>query len=100
MIYLIVILIVLLVFAGVYAIVSQVGFLEPPGGSSSSSSSTYSGGYSGGGRMGTATGFRIPHFGELPEGCLLAVILASLVWFVAWAIVLILALRIIRSQLS
>ncbi len=98
MIYLIVILIVLLVFAAVYAILSQVGFLEPPEGSGSSSS--YSGGYSGGGRTGTATGFRIPHFGELPEGCLLAVILASLVWFVAWAIVLILALRLIRSPLS
>ncbi|HEX2063838.1 MAG TPA: hypothetical protein VHE80_05405 [Acidimicrobiales bacterium] len=100
MIYLIVILIVLVVFAVVYGILSQIGFLEPPGGSSSSSSSSYSGGYSPGGRTGTATGFRIPHFGELPEGCLFAVILASFVWFVAWAIVLVLALRIIRSPLG
>ncbi len=101
MIYLVVILIVLVVFAVVYGILSQVGFLEPPGGSSSSSSSSYSGGYAPAGRTGTGGGpFRIPHFGELPEGCLLAVILFSLVWFVAWGIVLVLALRIIRSPLG
>lgn len=103
MIYLIVILIVLVVFAAVYGILAQIGFLEPPGGSGSSpSSSSYSGGYTAGGRTGTGTGtgFQIPHFGELPYGCLLAVILASFVWFVAWAIVLVLALRIISSPLG
>ncbi len=88
MIYLIVILVMVLAFAIVYGILYQMDLLEPP---SRSGSATEGFG---------AGPFRVPHFGELPQGCLLTVILVSLVWFVAWAVVLILALRVLRSPLG
>ena len=40
---------------------------------------------------------RVPQARELPQGCLLALILAATAWFIAWAVVLILALNLLRS---
>lgn len=40
---------------------------------------------------------RVPHARELPQGCLLALILAATAWFIAWAVILILALNLLRS---
>lgn len=40
---------------------------------------------------------RAPHLRELPQGCLIVLILAGLVWFVAWGIVLVLALNLLSS---
>ena len=38
--------------------------------------------------------------GEVPPGCLLGVVAASAVWFLAWAVVLILALNFLRTPLD
>lgn len=40
---------------------------------------------------------RAPHLRELPQGCLIVLIVAGLVWFVAWGIVLVLALNLLGS---
>ncbi len=40
---------------------------------------------------------RVPHVFELPQGCLVALIVAALLWVVAWGIVLVLALKLLRS---
>ncbi len=45
-------------------------------------------------------GVRLPHLPELPQGCLLALIVGAAVWFVLWGIVLILALRFLRTPLG
>ena len=42
----------------------------------------------------------VPRLPELPQGCLIALILAGLVWFVLWSFVLVLALRFLRSPLG
>ncbi len=34
---------------------------------------------------------------ELPQGCLIALIVAASLWFIAWAVVLVLALGLLRS---
>ncbi len=86
MIYLIVILIMLVAFGVVYAFLYQSGLLEPPG--------RTEGGY------GRSEPFRVPGLGELPQGCLMAIVVAAFVWFVTWGIVLILALRFLRSPLG
>ncbi len=38
-----------------------------------------------------------PHLRELPQGCLIVLILVSLAWFAAWGIVLVLALNLLSS---
>ena len=43
---------------------------------------------------------RVPHLRELPQGCLIAIILAALVWFALWGLVLFLALRFLRSPFA
>ena len=40
---------------------------------------------------------RIPHTRELPQGCLLAIIVAAALWFLAWGVLLVLALDLLRS---
>lgn len=40
---------------------------------------------------------RVPHVRELPQGCLIALIIAATLWFVAWTVVLVLAFGILRS---
>lgn len=39
----------------------------------------------------------VPRLRELPQGCLIALIVAAALWFIAWTIVLVLALGILRS---
>lgn len=36
---------------------------------------------------------RVPHLRELPQGCLIALILVSTLWFAAWGVLLIIALN-------
>ncbi|MBW3626070.1 MAG: hypothetical protein KY412_00500 [Actinobacteria bacterium] len=38
-----------------------------------------------------------PHLRELPQGCLIVLILAALAWFAAWGIVLVMALNLLSS---
>jgi hypothetical protein len=40
---------------------------------------------------------RVPHLRELPQGCLIALIIAATLWFVAWTVVLVLAFGILNS---
>ena len=37
------------------------------------------------------------HMAELNQGCLISLIVASIVWFAAWGVVLVLSLRFLRS---
>lgn len=39
---------------------------------------------------------RVPRLRELPQGCLLALIVAATLWFVAWAVLFVLAIGLIR----
>jgi hypothetical protein len=43
---------------------------------------------------------RPPRLRELSPGCLITLIVAGSVWFVAWGIVLILAIKLLRTPLS
>ena len=43
---------------------------------------------------------RVPHLRELPQGCLVAIILAGLLWFGMWGLVLYLALRFLNSPFA
>ncbi|MDP9019482.1 MAG: hypothetical protein M3N25_01550 [Actinomycetota bacterium] len=38
-----------------------------------------------------------PHLRELPQGCLVVLIVVALAWFVAWGIVLVLALNLLST---
>jgi hypothetical protein len=51
------------------------------------------GGYGGGGDG-------VPRMRELPMGCLISLIAAGAIWFILWGIVLILALRLLRTPLG
>lgn len=42
----------------------------------------------------------IPRMRQLPPGCLISLILGASVWFILWGIVLILALRLLRTPLG
>jgi TRAP-type C4-dicarboxylate transport system permease small subunit len=42
----------------------------------------------------------IPRMKELPPGCLVALIVAGSIWFILWGIVLLLALRLLRTPLG
>lgn len=42
----------------------------------------------------------IPRMKELPPGCLISLIVAGSIWFILWGIVLILALRLLRTPLG
>lgn len=42
----------------------------------------------------------IPRMRQLPVGCLLSLIVAASIWFILWGIVLILALRLLRTPLG
>lgn len=53
-----------------------------------------------GGEFRETSSLRLPHLPELPQGCLLTLILAALAWFVLWSFVLVLALRFLRSPLG
>ena len=79
MIYLIVLLCMVVGFGIVFGILWQTGLLEGPA------------------RIEPP---RVPNLRELPQGCLLALIVGGFVWFTLWGIVLILALRFLRSPLS
>ena len=41
-----------------------------------------------------------PRFRELSPGCLLSLIVAGSIWFIAWGIVLLLAIRLLRTPLG
>lgn len=43
---------------------------------------------------------RPPRLRELSPGCLLALIVAGSLWFIAWGIVLLLAIRLLRTPLG
>lgn len=43
---------------------------------------------------------RPPRLRELSPGCLLSLIVAGSLWFVAWGIVLLLAIKLLRTPLS
>ena len=45
-------------------------------------------------------GMRVPRLPELPQGCLIALVVAGVVWFVLWSFVLVLALRFLQSPLG
>ncbi|MGH9156829.1 MAG: hypothetical protein ACRD1K_13560 [Acidimicrobiales bacterium] len=47
-----------------------------------------------------ARGLRVPRLPELPQGCLLVLIVAGVAWFVLWSFVLVLALRFLRAPLG
>ncbi len=78
MIYVIVILCMVVGFAIVLGILWQTGLLEGP----------------------AREAPRVPNMRELPQGCLLALIVSGFVWFTLWGVVLILALRFLRSPLD
>ena len=40
---------------------------------------------------------RVPHLRELPQGCLIALILASTLWFLAWGVILVLVVNFLRD---
>lgn len=90
MIYLVVIPVCVLLAVGLYYGITSSGIV--PGSSSrpyqtpSSTRSTSSGVFP-----------RVPHARELPQGCLIALIVASIVWFIAWGAILVLALYLLRS---
>lgn len=42
----------------------------------------------------------IPRMRELSPGCLLSLIVAASIWFILWGIVLLLALRLLRTPLE
>ncbi len=39
---------------------------------------------------------RVPRLRELPQGCLLALIVASTLWFAGWAVLFVLAIGLLR----
>ena len=89
MIYLVVIPLGILLAVGIYYGITSSGIM--PGSSSepyrpSSSRSTSSGVFP-----------RVPHARELPQGCLIALILAAAAWFIAWGVLLVIALDLVRS---
>lgn len=99
LIFLGVVLCVLLGF-GVYAGLMSSGILpdhQRSGGSFSGSRSTASrsSSSSDSGMFGVFP--RVPHVFELPQGCLVALIGAALLWVVAWGVVLVLALKLLRA---
>lgn len=51
----------------------------------------------GGGGSGTEG---IPRMRQLPVGCLVSLIVGASIWFVLWGIVLLLALRLLRTPLG
>jgi hypothetical protein len=40
---------------------------------------------------------RVPHLWELPQGCLLALVVAAALWFIGWTVLLVLAIGLLRS---
>jgi hypothetical protein len=40
---------------------------------------------------------RVPHLRELPQGCLLALIVVAALWFIGWTVALVLAIGLLRS---
>ncbi len=90
MIYLIVIPLCVLMAVGLYYGITSSGMLgespTQPYRSAPSRRSTSSGVFP-----------RVPHARELPQGCLVALIVAAVVWFLAWGAVLVIALDLLRS---
>ena len=41
---------------------------------------------------------RVPQPRELPQGCLIALIVAATLWFIGWTVILVLALGLLRSS--
>lgn len=41
----------------------------------------------------------VPRMSGLPAGCLIALLVASAIWFVLWGVVLLLALRLLNTPL-
>lgn len=61
----------------------------------------FSSGFLTGESEGFGFGFDRPRrFGELSPGCLLTLIVAGSIWFIVWGIVLILAIRLLRTPLG
>ena len=59
--------------------------------------------FSSGFLTGESEGFgvsRPPRLSELSPGCLLSLIVVGSLWFIAWGIVLILAIRLLRTPLG
>lgn len=84
MVIVIVVVVLFLVFGGVgYALLFQAGIVPGVGG-----------------EYREARAMRVPHLPELPQGCLITLVVAGLVWFVLWTFVLILALRFLQSPLG
>lgn len=79
----------LLLGIGVYAGLMASGIL--PGQDQDERPSLGGGGLGGGGMP------RAPHLRELPQGCLIVLIVVALAWFVAWGVVLVMALNLLSS---
>jgi hypothetical protein len=90
MIYLIVIPLCVLMAVGLYYGITSSGMLGE------SSSQPYQSSPS---RRSTSSGVfpRVPHARELPQGCLIALIVAAIIWFLAWGVILFIALNFLRS---
>lgn len=43
---------------------------------------------------------RVPHLRELPQGCLIGLIVAATLWFIAWTVILVVAMNLLRSSTS
>lgn len=59
--------------------------------------------FSSGFLTGESEGFsfnRPPRLRELPPGCLVTLIVAGSLWFIAWGIVLLLAIKLFRTPLT
>jgi hypothetical protein len=79
-----IVVVLFLVFSAIgYLLLVQAGLVPGPGGAYRDS-----------------RGVRVPRLPELPQGCLVLLLVAGVVWFVLWSFVLVLALRFLQSPLG
>ncbi len=81
----------LLLAIGVYAGLMASGIL--PGQDRDERPSLGGGGFGGGGGVMP----QAPRLRELPQGCLIVLIVLALAWFAAWGVVLVMALNLLSS---
>lgn len=101
LIFLGVVLAVLLGF-GIYAGLMSSGIVPGQRGDPPRSGATRSYGNYGSPSSSSSSGMfgvfpRVPHAFELPQGCLVALIVAAVLWIVAWGVILVLAFQLLRS---
>lgn len=84
---------------GVFAVVRELGGFSRSSGSTSTRSAPFGSTWSSGerGPLGVP---HIPRLRELPQGCLIGLIVTGLVWFGLWVVVLVLALRFLSAPLG